>query len=299
MVLTCKKISMILSIILLFLPIANAANIKVAKFSMPVKLSNKISQPVFVNFSSGGNWRIIAEALDSQIRNTDNPNYNLPINRLEIAELNGTPITNFDVGKSCELRSATVANTNNLNLALNAVSFEGDYPGNYVADVKFTLLENNSVMAEDIYTFRFVQDAIAAIDFPRRNLLITMNCEDIANKNNSQSFEIPSEVYVSSNKNWKLYVSSPSNHENSQLQYFIKILNSSDQSIEYKQKNEYIPLKKDPVLLASGNLTVNKMANNLEKKLINVDYMVKGPEDDYIPAGSFVEEIEYKLEMED
>lgn len=297
---SCKLIIInVIGLIIFCSLIASASTIKVEKFSMPVKIPNKISQQIFINFSPEGNWKILVESLESQINNIDNPSHNLPISRLELAEMNGTPITRFDVGKVCELKSGSASGMNNLNLALNAVNFDSDPPGNYIADIKFTLLNDNSVVAEDVFCFRFLQDTIASIDFSRRAVNLKLDKDKILRKNSSQSLPMPVGVYVSSNKNWKLYVRDTATSQNQNLKYFVKVLSAFDSSITCNQSNDYIPLQNIPILLASGKSTINNMSNSLEKKLINIDYMVKGPEDKFIPAGSTSEEFEYRLETEE
>ncbi len=276
-----------------------ANNLKIEKFATPIKIPNKISQPINLSFATDGNWKLLAEPLDNQIRNIDNPNYTLPITRLEVAEMGGAPISHFDIGKSYEIRNGNSLGVNNMNLALNVVNFDCDYPGNYITDIKFTLMNNNSVVAEEIYTFRFMQDTISSIDFSQRIVNLSIDKNKILQRNSAQNLANPLGLYICSNKNWKLYMRSTSNNNDKSLKYFVKVLGGTDSTLTYNQTNEYIPLQNTPIFLASGKSTINQMANTLEKKLLNIDYMVKGPEDNFIPAGSRSEEFEYRLETED
>jgi len=287
-----------LGFIMIYSLIARASTLKVEKISMPIKISNKISQPINLNFAADSNWRILVEPLDSQIRNLDNPNYNLPITRIELAQMNGAPISVLNIGRPCEVKNGAMSGVNNLNLALNAISFESDHPGNYVADIKFTLLSNNSVVAEDVYSFRFMEDTIASIDFTNKVARLSVDKDKILRKNSSQSLGIPVGIYVCSNKNWKLYMRKPSSTMDNPLKYFVKVL-GGDYSINCNQSHEFMPLQESPILLASGKSTINQLANKLDKKLINIDYMIKGPADKFIPAGSRSEDFEYRLETED
>ena len=277
---------------------ANAGTLQVTKYSQPITIMNKVSQPINLSFAADGNWKVLVEPLDSQIRNLDNPNYTLPINRLELAEMNGTPISNFNYGSVLEVKNGNTPGISNLNLSLNIIRSDADYPGNYVTDVKFTLLNNNNLIAEDVYTLRFTQEDIASIDFSRRMMSLKLDKEKILQKNSSQNLQTPFGLYIASNRNWKLYVRNLSNNQDKSLKYFMKVLGGGDDTMCLNQASEYIPITDLPILIASGKSTINTMMNTLEKKIINIDYMVKGPEDTFIPAGSKTEEFEYRLETE-
>ena len=255
-----------------------ANNLQIQKFSTPIKIPNKISQPINVTFATDGNWKLFAEPLDNQIINIDNPNHTLPIARLEIAQLGGAPISHFDMGKSYEIKNGVSAGVQNLNLALNIINFDADYPGNYLTDIKFTLMNNNSVVAEEVYTLRFTQEAIATIDFSNRNINLNLDKNKILQKNSSQNLLTPFSVYLSSNKNWKLYLRGPEGNQEKNMKYFVKTLNGGDNSIEYIQTNEYAQMNPNQILLAKGKSTINPITNTLDKKIINIDYLIKGPE---------------------
>lgn len=292
---------LILFIVLLFSTNITFAgsNLQIQKFSNPIKIPNKISQPINVTFATEGNWKLFAEPLDNQIRNIENSNYTLPITRLEVAQMGGAPISHFEMGKSYEIKNGFSAGVQNLNLALNIINFDADYPGSYITDIKFTLMNNDSVMAEEIYTLRFNQEAIASVDFSNQNINLKLEKEKILKKNSSQNLLNPFSVYLSCNKDWKLFLRGTQNDNNKNLRYFVKTLNGGDSSIEYMTTNEYIPMTQNQILLAKGKSTINQMSNSLDKKIINIDYMVKGPEDRFIPAGSTTEQFEYVLETED
>ena len=276
---------------------ARAVSLRVEKFSMPINFSNKISQPLNLAFSAEGNWRLLVEVMDSQIRNQDNLSYSIPVTRLELAQLGGTPISNFDVGKVIEIKSGDIVGAN-LNLALNMINFDCDRPGNYVADVKFTLVGQDSSIAEDIYSFRFTKDEICSIDFSNRVTRLSLEKDKILQKGSTQNLSSPLGLYISSNKDWKLFVRRISGTKDTTLDYFFKVL-GGDQSINCNMTNEYIHMTEDPILVATGKSTINDSMNCLEKKLINIDYQIKGPQDKFIPAGSRSEEFEYSLETED
>lgn len=285
--------------LLLLQTATHAATLRVEKFSMPVKLPNKVSQPINLMFSSEGSWKLLAEVMDSQIRNQDNPSYSIPVTRLELSHLGGTPISNFDSGKVIEIKSGDINGApNNLNLALNMINFDSDRPGNYVADVKFTLVDQNNAIAEDIYSFRFMKDEICSIDFSNRVTRLSMEKDKILQKGSTQNLQCPLGLYVTSNKDWKLFVRRIPNSRDNTLNYFVKVL-GGDQSVNCNTTNEYLHMTETPLLLATGKSTINDAMNCLDKKLINIDYQVKGPEDRFMPAGSRSEEFEYSLETND
>jgi len=299
MYLLYKRILYITLGIILLLPMnAYAGNIKVEKFSSPIKFANKISQPVNLSFAAEGNWKLLVQALDCKIVNQDNPSTSIPITRLELAELGGNPIAYFDAGKVIEIKSGSSVGINNINLALNVISQDCDRPGNYVADVKFTLIGQNSVTSEDIYSFRFRQDEISSIVFSNRILNLSIDKNKILQKGSKQSLPMPLGMYISSNKNWKLYVRKLPDSKNTELSYSVKVL-GGDQAINFNVTNEYILMNENSILLASGKSTINEAMNCLDKKLVNIDYQVKGPDDKFISSGSRSEDFEYRLETED
>ena len=163
---------------------------------------------------------------------------------------------------------------------------EGDYPGNYFADVKFTLIDKNAVAAKELYTMRFMQDEIAKIDFSKTLVNLSIDKEKVLARNSSQSLPIPLGLYVSSNKNWKLYIRRVNNNPDKTFRYFVKVLPSADSAISCNSTNEFILLQNTPLLLAMGKSTINDAIKSLDRKLINVDYMINGPEYSFIPAGS-------------
>jgi hypothetical protein len=265
---------------------------------MPLKILNKVSQPINLSFAATGDWKIIVEALDGQVRNLDHPNYTLPITRLEIGDVSGTPISHFEIGRTYEIKNGGTLGVNNLNLALNLILFDGDYPGNYVADVKFTLLDKNAIVAEDVFTLRIMQDEIASIDFSKSLVNLSIDKDKVLANNSSQNLPMPLGLYISSNKDWKLYIRKINNSADKTFKYFVKILPSGDSSINCNSTNEYIAMQESPILLASGKATINQMMSTLDKKLLNIDYKIQGPENNFIPAGSKSEEFEYRLETE-
>jgi len=267
-----------IGLILLLQIETQATSLRVEKFSMPIKLANKISQPLSLSFSAEGNWRLLAQVMDSRITNQDNPSYSIPTTRLELAQLGGTPISNFDTGKVIEIKSGDVNGSNNMNLALNMINFDCDRPGNYVADVKFTLIGQNNTVAEDIYSFRFTKDEISSIDFSNKITRLSLDKDKILQKGSTQNLSCPLGLYVCSNKDWKLFVRRIPNSKDKTLSYFIKVL-GGDQSVNCNATNEYIHMTENPLLVATGKCTINDSMNCLDKKLINIDYQIKGPDD--------------------
>lgn len=285
---------MVINIFLLTLPVM-AGSLRVTNFSSPISFANKVSQPINIIFSSQGNWKILVQAIEPQVFN-QNSNYSLPITRLELAELGGNPIVTFDVGKIIELKSGTSCGINNLNLALNLTTFDNDRPGYYITGIKFTLIDKNSVVAEDIYNLGFMKNEISSIEFANRVTNVSIDKDKILLKNFTQRLSNPVGVYVSSNKDWKLYVKKMYGKTNT-YSYLVKVL-GADPSIKCNSSGDYVLLNDNSVLLASGKATTNDTMNRLDKRFINIDYMIKSPENKIVPAGSCTEEFEYKLETE-
>lgn len=284
----------IINFILLTMPV-RAGPLRVTNFSSPTVFANRISQPINIIFSSEGNWKLLVQPIENRIFNQNN-NYSLPISRLELAELGGNPIVNFDVGKIIELKSGTSCGINNLNLALNLTTFDNDRPGYYLTDIKFTLIDKNSIVAEDIYNLGFMKKEISSIEFANRITNISIDKDKVLQKNFTQHISNPIGLYVSSNKDWKLYVRKMYGKTNT-YSYLVKVL-GADPAIKCNSCGDYVLLNDNPVLLASGKATINDTMNKLDKMFINIDYLIKGPEDKIVPAGSCTEEFEYKLETE-
>lgn len=180
---------------------------------------------------------------------------------------------------------------------MNTISFDSDRPGNYAVALKFTLINQNSTITEGVYNFRFLKNEIASIEFPNRMVRLSLNKDKILQKSSSQTLPSPVGIYISSNKDWKLYIRRLPNSQDKELNYFVKVL-GGDQSINCNAIDEYIPLVDAPILLATGKATINEMMNCLDRKLINIDYMIKGPDNKFISAGTRTEEFEYRLETE-
>jgi hypothetical protein len=294
-----SKLLLLLSVIFISAQLADASNLQIEKISQPIKIPNKISQPITISFAANGHWRLLAEPLDSLIRNVNNPNFTLPVTRLEVAQMGGIPLAHLDTGRACEVLSGNDVGLKNLNLALNVINFDTDYPGSYISDIKFTVVNDDSTVAEDIYTLRFNQDTIATIDFSNRNPFLQLSKENILKKNGTQSLETPFSVYICSNKDWKLYLKGVPTDTNKDIRYFFKVMGASDNTITTNQTAEFIPMQDNQIFVASGKSTINTATNTLDKKAININYQVKGPEDRFIPAGTKTEEFEYRLETED
>lgn len=292
-----KKVFIILISAAMTLP-ASASGIKVDTFTMPVKTANRIFQPLNISISADGTWKIFVESLDSQIRNQNNPNYFIPVNRLELTESGGSPIGYFDAGKIIEISNSSAIGLNYLNLALNLISFDSDRPGNYLLDVKFTLQDEGSNISECVYTFRFSKEEISSIELSQRGVHLSIDKDKILRKNSSQNLKTPLGIYVSSNKDWKLFVRKLSDTNSEALKTFVKVI-GGDSSIDCNMTNDYIPMENNLILLATGKATINDRMNTLDKKIINIDYLIKGPEDKFIPAGSQREEFEYRLQTEE
>lgn len=280
---------------------ATAMNLNIDRYSQSVKMHNKVIQPLTMNFVANSPWKLVVCPLDSNFRNIDNSMNSLPLSRLEISQLNGIPLLRMESGKEYEIQKSQNSGNISLNFILNIALFDSDYPGAYLSDLKFTLINtlDNSIIGEDIYNLRFLQDSIAKIEFQTNNLTLQLNKDKILKKNSSQNLSTPFGIYVSSNKNWKLYLKGPETNNEKTLKYLFKVLPSTDSLVECIPSLEYRPVKQEKVLIAKGKATINPMTNNLEKKIVNIDYMVRGPEDKYIPSGSSTDEFEYILESED
>lgn len=277
---------------------ASAGAIKVQTFGSPINLINKISQPVNISILNSSTWKILIQALEPSILNQNNPNYSIPLTRLELAELGGNPISAFSNGKVIELASSAMNNINNLNLAFNLLTFENDRPGIYDIDVRFSLVDENRQVTEDVCCLRFIKEEISKIEFSKKIVNLEIDKDKSLQKNFVQNLPTPLCLYVSSNKNWKLYVRKIPDNNPEKINVSFRVV-GADKAVNYNRA-EYVELADNNlVLVASGKATFNDVANILDKKIINIDYIVKGPENQIMKAGSRLKEFEYRLETED
>src|SRR5574344_929352 len=105
---------------------AIAGTIKIDRFSPPINLENRILQPLNINILSEGNWKIQLQPLENRIIHQDNPNYSIPITRLELQQQNGIPVINFNAGKVYEINSFQNNNSNNVNLSISTKYFNNN-----------------------------------------------------------------------------------------------------------------------------------------------------------------------------
>lgn len=278
---------------------AIAGTIKIDRFSPPINLENRILQPLNINILSEGNWKIQIQPLENRIINQDNPNYSIPITRLELQQQNGIPVTNFNAGKVYEINSFQNNNSNNVNLSISTKYFNNDRPGTYSTDIKVTLIDTNNIPTEEFYNLRFKIDEKASLEFLQKTSFIKLTKEQILRKGSTQNLDNLVGIYVSSNKDWKLYMTKIPNENDDKLKYLLKVI-GEDSSINYKNNTDYIPIfNNQKILLATGKATFNDSIQNLDKKLINIDYILKTPENEYLQPGNYTSDFEYKLETEE
>lgn len=161
-----------------------AMNLNIDKYAQSVKTHNKVIQPLTMNFVANGPWKLVVSSLDSNFRNIDNSTNSIPLSRLEIAQLNGIPLFKMEPGREYEIQNSQNSGNISLNFILNIALFDSDYPGAYLSDLKFTLINtlDNSIIGEDIYNLRFLQDSIAKIEFQTNNLTLELSKDKILKK---------------------------------------------------------------------------------------------------------------------
>lgn len=298
-----QKLAKLLTVLISFLMFNTCAfcagSFNVEKFGTINKIGNKLSQPINLSFVSNGAWKLMVEPIDIKIRNLDKAEKSLPITRLEVAKNTGQPLVHFEVGKSYELKRGTSVGANSMNFYINALNYNGDYPGSYIADLKFTIVQNNGSSQEEIFTFRFNQNEISSIEFDKPSVSLNVAKDKALKKNYQDHLKNPFSIYVNSNKDWKLYLLGRKQDEQKRINYYYKIVGVSDSDIKYTNCGEYIPMQDSKVMIAQGKSTLDENTNQLVKKIINMDYMVKGPEGNIIPAGTISTDFEYILESEE
>ncbi len=276
-----------------------ANNLHFEKVSQSQKFGNKIMQQVNLSFYSNSPWKLYAQVLDWNIQNQTDPNYFIPLSRFEISNLGQMPFSNFENSKQVEIKSSENSlgmNNLNFNFAINTQDI--DRPGFYCCDIKFTLVDNNqNIIAQNIYNYNFEIDEIAKIEFSNSLVNLKVDKENILQKNTQQNLKMPLTLYITSNKDWKLYVKRNTNDINANLKItpYIKII-SANKTINQNLSTNFTILNSDEVLVASGKATFNNSIKKLDKQFINLDYLIKGPKDTFLKSGSKLEEFEYRLE---
>ena len=294
------KIILILFVnIILSINYVFANNLRFEKISQSQKFGNKIIQTVNLSFYSACPWRLYAQVLDFSITNQTNPNFNIPLSRFEISNLGQIPFSNFENSKPVEIKTSNNllgANSLNFNFGINTQDY--DKPGFYTCDIKFTLSdENEYIIAQNIYNYNFEISEIAKLEFSNQLVNLKIDKENILQKNTKQNLNMPLTLYITSNKDWRLYVKRNSNDINDNLKItpFIKVLNATNEINTYL-KNNFTILNNDEILIASGKATFNDALKKLDKQYINLDYLICGPKDKFLKPGSKLEEFEYRLE---
>lgn len=288
-----------INIIILSSNLVFANNLHFEKVSQSQKFGNKIMQQVNLSFYSNSPWKLYAQVLDLNIQNQTDPNYFIPLSRFEISNLGQMPFSNFENSKQVEIKSSENSfgmNNLNFNFAINVQDI--DRPGFYTCDIKFTLVDNNqNIIAQNIYNYNFEIDEIAKIEFSNSLINLKVDKENILQKNTQQNLKMPLTLYITSNKDWKLYVKRNNNDINNNLKItpYIKII-SADKTINPNLSTNFTILNTDEMLVASGKATFNDLIKKLDKQFINLDYLIKGPKDTFLKSGSKLEEFEYRLE---
>ncbi len=290
-----------INIIILSSDLVFANNLHFEKISQSQKFGNKIMQQVNLSFYSNSPWKLYAQVLDLNIQNQTYPNYYIPLSRFEISNLGQIPFNNFENSKQVEIKNSdnTSNGVNNLNFNFAINTQDIDRPGFYTCDIKFTLVDNNqNIIAQNIYNYNFEIDEITKIEFSNQFINLKIDKENILQKNAQQNLKMPVTLYITSNKDWKLYVKRRTNDINNSLKItpYIKILNTQNEIVTNLNNNFTCLLNNDEVLVASGKATFNDAIKKLDKQFINLDYLIKGPKDTFLKSGSKLEEFEYRLE---
>lgn len=275
-----------------------AGTISVNAYNAPTVFSNKILQTVNVSIVANKFWRLTVYPISKQIDNQSNSNYSLPLSRLELTDAGGNPMVTFGGGKVGNYDSYKTNGLNNFNLNFNITTSENDRPGSYLIGLEFILFDSQGHQSEAYFPLRFQKEEIAFVDFSEQVTHLQLDKDKILQKGVTQDLVTPLSVYVKSNKNWKLYIKRATVLPNSKVTYYTKPL-SADNSITLNNTDIYTKMDNNTYLIARGSATFNNFTNTLDKKIINMDYMVKGPEDDFLQVGSESNDFQYILETED
>lgn len=276
----------------------SANSLEVEKFGLLTKSGDKLRQPIKVTFATSSPWKMTVRAIEPRISNLDKSSKTLPVTRLDISETSGLPLVNLDISRSYRLKQGNTTGQQSLDLYVNTLSYDGDYPGNYSVDLAFTIEQNNGNTEERIFTFRFNQPEVSSVQFDQANLNLSVSKDKVL-KNCQENLRNPFSIYIKSNKDWKLYLIGRKNDEKNVLSYHYKVVGVSDSTVNYTNCGEYLPMKDTKMLIAEGKSTLNEASHQLMSKVINMDYLVKGANGGIIPSGSISADFEYILETEE
>lgn len=249
-------------------------------------------QDINISFVCEGNWKIILTPLNQYFMNTLNPEKIIYINRLTVKDDKENYIENLQPSRSVVVAQGVNSGQTSINRVLKIINFDADYPGDYIGDLKFTLVTDKGEL-DRIYTLRFNQPVIQNLKSDEQQLNINVQEEDVFKKGASHYISHPETVYIESNREWKLYLYSPKTNDN--FKYFFKLVSKSESIISPYDK-DFQELKEDRIIIASGKATVDGVSSKLKAQAVKINYMIKSPQDDYLESGQFQRPVEYSLD---
>lgn len=271
----------------------NAATITINPNLLPIESGNTISQPVNVTISGASNWYINVVTI-GDIYNTTG-SY-IPLSHVNIFGQDGTLISNLLNSYYIPYPMNKVG-SNNFNLNFSLTTDDSDRPGIYSKYIAINLYDNGNLADIAFFNLKFNKNEISSVEFSENTTRLSLDKDKILQKGVTQDLNTPLTVYVKSNKDWKLYIRKSTITPNSKITLYIKTM-TSDSSIKLDNASGYTKMDTNTYLIASGKATFNDTTRILDKKFITMDYMVKGPDNEFLPVGSESDNIQYILETE-
>lgn len=273
-------------------PLAHAADLNVASCT-PAQYINKTTlQNIKIDFECNGDWKIILMPLNQIFFNTLNTNKTIPINRLSVKDNKEIEQKDLQPEKLLIIAQGNDFGHKTLNFTLKIINFDSDYPGDYLGDLKFTLVTNTGEI-DRIYALRFNQPLIQDLKSDEQLLNVNIQEDDVFKKAQTHYLTHPTTLYVKSNKEWKLCLVAPKTNDN--LKYFLKIISKPENSQSNFDK-EYLELQDNQLTLLSGKETLDKQTGQLKSQIVRINYMIKTPQNEFLESGHIQKPIEYCLD---
>ncbi len=264
----------------------------------PIITENSITANVNLTYMQMGFSRLFVMASDNYIINNESPDVKIPITNLYVLcdgeqyQISNNGWQNFFI----DTFDITASSQKNINLKLENI---GELPaGTYTIPLKFLDKTGLTLDYECELLFSFIIEDKHSIVSYNANPVIVLSEDDIFNKQSFIKNQNDVRLNITSNTNWKLWLST-SALDDENCEYYFRLKNVSDNVLSYEQNNTKL-LPNQRYLLASGKPTLEGIdAGNKIPAYITLEYSFKNTDsDNYIKEGVRQNLFTYILERE-
>lgn len=293
-----KKAILILFLIF-FTCRAAYCNVSVKSLGGTIVSQNQVSTSIQVVEDSfiSLQFFIKVRTLDSNIKNTSNPKYQIPISNLYLSD-------NENEFQMQPNRQITIFSANNLQL----FGYTKNYnciiknigvlpPGTYSTRLQFqtqTMFFNYTT----VYNLTFTIPLNQEVSSNTNPVNIRLTPENVFEQNITVANITTPQILIKSNDNWKLIMDT-SNLGNLIGKYYFQITGASKNVSEYENSQvEILPNRQ--YVLAKGTPTVTSLIDgNYVTDFINIKYLLKNTSEKYSKEGQFKNYVNYIIQCGD